>query len=67
VASAKWRAIDRHAPAAIDALIGRLAALRMAVEDGPEAVTAFFAAAREALGPHGPMLAAEGDRALGEE
>jgi prephenate dehydrogenase len=60
-------ALNRHAPAAIDALIGRLAALRTAVQDGPDAVTAFFAAAREELGPHGPALAAEGARALGEE
>ena len=60
-------ALNRHAPAAIDALIGRLAALRTAVQDGPDAVTAIFAAAREELGPHGPALAAEGARALGEE
>jgi prephenate dehydrogenase len=60
-------ALNRHAPATIDALIGRLAALRAAVQDGPDAVTAFFAAAREELGPHGPALAAEGARALGEE
>ena len=60
-------ALNRHAPAAIDALIGRLAALGTAVQDGPDAVTAFFAAARAELGPHGPALAAEGARALGEE
>jgi prephenate dehydrogenase len=60
-------ALNRHAPAAIDALIGRLATLRTAVQDGPDAVTAVFAAARAELGPHGPALAAEGARALGEE
>jgi prephenate dehydrogenase len=60
-------ALNRHAPAAIDALIGRLATLRTAVQESPDAVTAFFAAAREELGPHGPALAAEGARALGEE
>jgi prephenate dehydrogenase len=58
---------NRHAPAAIDALIGRLAALRLAAEDGPDAVATFFAAAREALGSYGPPLAAEGARALDEE
>jgi prephenate dehydrogenase len=60
-------ALNRHAPAAIDALIGRLATLRTAAQDGPDAVTAFFVAAREALGSYGPALAAEGARALGEE
>jgi prephenate dehydrogenase len=60
-------ALNRHTPAAIDALIGRLAALRTAVVAGPDAVTAFFATAREELGPHGSALAAEGARALGEE
>jgi prephenate dehydrogenase len=60
-------ALNRHAAAAIDALIGRLTALRTAVEDGPDAVTAFFAAACEELGPHGPALASEGAHALDEE
>ena len=40
---------------------------RMAAEDGPDAVTAFFADARDALGSYGPALAAEGARALDEE
>src|ERR671939_153973 len=59
-------ALNRHAPAAIDALIGRLAALRTAVAGGPDAVAAYFSAARDAFGPSGPILATEGDRALGE-
>ena len=59
-------ALNRHAPAAIDALIARLHELRAAAAAGPEAAGAFFTAAREALGPAGPLLAAEGDRALGE-
>jgi prephenate dehydrogenase len=60
-------ALNRYTPAAIDALIGRLATLRTAVQNGPDAVTAFFVAARAALGSYGPALAAEGARALGEE
>jgi prephenate dehydrogenase len=60
-------ALNRHTPAAIDALTARLATLRAAVADGPDAVAALFTAARDALGAHGPALATEGDRALGEE
>ncbi len=62
-------ALNRHAPAAIDALIGRLSALRDAMTSGPgaaDAVADLFAAARDALGPLGQALAAEGDQALGE-
>ncbi len=62
-------ALNRHAPAAITALIGRLSVLLDAMTSGPgaaDAVADLFAAARDALGPLGPGLAAEGDRALGE-
>jgi prephenate dehydrogenase len=59
-------ALNRHARAAIDALIARLEQLRAAAVAGPEAAGAFFGAARDALGPAGPALAEEGDRALGE-
>jgi len=62
-------ALNRHAPAAISALIGRLSILLDAMTPGPnapDAVADLFAAARDTLGPLGPRLAAEGDRALGE-
>lgn len=62
-------ALNRHAPAAINALIGRLSILLDAMTSGPgaaDAVADLFAAARDTLGPLGPRLAAEGDRALGE-
>ncbi len=59
-------ALNRHTPAAIDELIGRLVELRGAARNGPDAVAAIFAAARDGLGPVGPSLAAEGDRILGE-
>lgn len=59
-------ALNRHTPLVIDHLIARLAALRAAALDGPEAVAALFNAARDLLGPLGRDLAAEGDQALGE-
>ena len=59
-------ALNRHTPAAIDALIARLDGLRTAVAQGPDATAAYFTAARDALGTPGVALAAHGDTVLGE-
>ena len=58
-------ALNRYTRLAIERFMARLAALRDAL-DSPEAVTSLFGAARDEVGPLGPRLASEGDRALGE-
>ncbi len=59
-------ALNRHTPLVIDRLMTRLAALRAAALDNPDAVAALFATAHGALGSLGLRLATEGDEALGE-
>lgn len=59
-------ALNRHTLRVIDRFVGQLSALRDAALDGPDAVANLFGAARDELGPLGPELATEGDRALGE-
>jgi prephenate dehydrogenase len=59
-------ALNRHTPLALDRLIARLTALRVAALDGPDAVAAIFDSARDLLGSLGQDLAIEGDQALGE-
>lgn len=59
-------ALNRHTPLVIDGLIERLEELRAAASESPDAVAALFAAARDALGPHGEEMAVEGNRLLGE-
>lgn len=60
-------ALNRHTPLVFDRLIGRLATLRAAALEGPDAVAALFKAARDSLQHYGLNLAAEGTRLLGEQ